>query len=166
MTTEKRRQAVLLMAEDNDDDFLLARSALEEARLLNDLRRVHDGVELLDYLRRRPPYEDADANPLPALILLDLNMPKIDGREALSQIRNDPALCHIPVVVLTTSSEERDVVESFRLSVAGYIIKPVDYRNFVEAVRTIDVYWTLSELPEEIVEDVDNACGASSVRAD
>ena len=141
MTTEKRLQAVLLMAEDNDDDFLLARSALEEARLLNDLRRVHDGVELLDYLRRRPPFEDPEANPLPALILLDLNMPKIDGREALSQIRNDPALCHIPVVVLTSSTAPEDVQQAYRLGVNSYIAKPVTFAGLVASLRILGLYW-------------------------
>ncbi len=139
--TENRRQAVLLMAEDNDDDFLLARSALEEARLLNDLRRVRDGVELLDYLRHQPPYEDARANPLPALILLDLNMPRLDGREALGEIRKDPALRHIPVVILTSSIAQEDVQQAYRLGVNSYIAKPVTFSGLVAALRILGFYW-------------------------
>lgn len=139
--TENRRQAVLLMAEDNDDDFLLARSALEEARLLNDLRRVRDGAELLDYLRHRPPYEDEEANPLPALILLDLNMPRLDGREALGEIRGDASLRHIPVVILTSSTAHDDVQQAYRLGVNSYIAKPVTFSGLVAALRILGFYW-------------------------
>ncbi len=110
--------------------------------MTNPLVHTVNGEEALAYLKD-------ETKDKPCLILLDLNMPKMNGIEFLGVAKADPALKKIPVVVLTTSSEERDVVQSFRLSVAGYIIKPVDYRNFVEAIRTIDLYWTLSELPEE-----------------
>ena len=97
-----------------------------------------------------------------AVVLLDLNMPKMNGIEFLRAVKADPTLRKTPVIVLTTSSEVRDVVESFRLSAAGYVIKPVDYRNFVEAIRTIDLYWTLSELPEGRTGERHALCRARS----
>jgi CheY-like chemotaxis protein len=108
----------------------------------NPLARAQNGEEALEYLSN-------PCNEKPCVILLDLNMPKMNGTEFLGIAKADPLLRKIPVIVLTTSNEERDVMESFRRSVAGYIVKPVDYRKFVEAIRTIDLYWTLSELPEQ-----------------
>jgi CheY-like chemotaxis protein len=121
---------------------MTVRRAFRDLKVTNPLVHTVNGEEALAYLKD-------ETKDKPCLILLDLNMPKMNGIEFLGVAKMDPALKKIPVVVLTTSSEERDVVQSFRLSVAGYIIKPVDYRNFVEAIRTIDLYWTLSELPEE-----------------
>jgi len=143
----------VLLVEDDSIDAMTVRRAFRELRVTNPLQHVINGEEALAYL------QDA-TNEKPCVILLDLNMPKMNGTEFLRIAKADPILKSIPVVVLTTSSEERDVVESFRLSVAGYIIKPVDYKNFVEAVRTIDVYWTLSELPEEKTEDAHVMCQA------
>ncbi|OHB67379.1 MAG: hypothetical protein A2Y76_12430, partial [Planctomycetes bacterium RBG_13_60_9] len=122
-------------------------------KVANALVHAVNGEEALAYLRNQ-------AKDKPCLILLDLNMPKMNGTEFLRIAKAEPGLKKIPVVVLTTSSEERDVVESFRLSVAGYIIKPVDYRNFVDAIRAINLYWTLSELPNETAEDADALCQA------
>lgn len=148
-----RNSKPVLLVEDDSIDAMTVQRAFRDLNVANPLKRATNGEEALAYLQN-------DANDKPCVILLDLNMPKMNGTEFLRIAKADPMLRKIPVVVLTTSSEERDVVESFRLSVAGYIIKPVDYRNFVEAVRTIDVYWTLSELPEEQTEDANALCEA------
>lgn len=136
----------VLLVEDDTIDAMTVRRAFRDLKVTNPLIHTVNGEEALAYLRE-------DAKDRPCLILLDLNMPKMNGIEFLTVAKADSVLKKIPVVVLTTSSEERDVVESFRLSVAGYIIKPVDYRNFVEAIRTINMYWTLSEMPDEDAED-------------
>lgn len=133
--------AIILMAEDDDDDFLLAKRALEEAHVLNELHRVCDGEELLDYLRRRGRYAVPSAASPPALILLDLNMPRKDGREALSEIKRDPALRQIPVVVLTNSASEAEVLRSYDLGVNSFIKKPVDFAGLAEALRVVGRYW-------------------------
>ena len=148
----------VLLVEDDTIDAMTVRRAFRDLNVTNPLGHALNGEEALAYLQD-------ESNEHPCVILLDLNMPKMNGTEFLKIVKADPSLRRIPVVVLTTSNEERDIVESFRLSVAGYIIKPVDYRKFVEAIQTIDLYWTLSELPEAIVDDVDNACDTSSVSA-
>jgi CheY-like chemotaxis protein len=131
----------VLLVEDDSIDAMTVRRAFKDLKLTNHLVHCLNGEEALAYLRD-PKNEE------PCVILLDLNMPRMNGTEFLKIAKNDGSLKTIPVIVLTTSNEERDVVESFRLSVAGYIIKPVDYKKFVDAIRTIDLYWTLSELPE------------------
>jgi len=138
----------VLLVEDDTIDAMTVRRAFRDLKVTNPLVHTVNGEDALTHLRE-------EASEAPCLILLDLNMPKMNGIEFLGVVKTDPALKKIPVVVLTTSSEERDVVESFRLSVAGYIIKPVDYRNFVEAMRTINLYWTLSEIPVEEPEVAD-----------
>ncbi len=150
-----RNSRPVLLVEDDSIDAMTVRRAFRELRVVNPLQHVINGEEALTYLRD-------EANDKPCVILLDLNMPKMNGTEFLKVAKADLTLRKIPVVVLTTSSEERDVVETFQLNVAGYIIKPVDYKNFVEAVRTIDVYWTLSELPEENAEDAHVLCETHS----
>ena len=135
---ERMEPAVILMAEDDPDDRLLTREAWAENRLINDLYFVEDGVELLDYLHRRGKYADA---PRPDLILLDLNMPRKDGREALAEIKTDPNLRCIPVVVLTTSKAEGDILRSYDLGVSGFITKPVTFDELVEAMRIVGEYW-------------------------
>lgn len=146
-----RSSRPVLLVEDDTIDAMTVRRAFRDLNVTNPLVHVTNGEEALDHLHD----ERSDK---PCLILLDLNMPKMNGIEFLAVAKADRALKRIPVIVLTTSSEERDVVESFRLSVAGYIIKPVDYRSFVDAIRTIDMYWTLSELPVENAEDTDALC--------
>ena len=131
----------LLLVEDDQIDARTVRRALEELGVADSMVHLTNGEEAMDYLR-------SAVNETPCLILLDLNMPRMNGAEFLKIAKADEHLKKIPVIVLTTSNEERDVIESFRLSVAGYIIKPVDYKKFVEAIRTIDLYWTLSEMPE------------------
>jgi CheY-like chemotaxis protein len=136
-----RRHVTILMAEDDEDDRLMARDALAEGRVTSDLRFVADGEELLQYLRHEGPYADGASAPRPALILLDLNMPKVDGREALAAIKGDPALRAIPVVILTTSKAEEDVQRAYDLGVNSFITKPVTFARLVETMTTFAAYW-------------------------
>jgi CheY-like chemotaxis protein len=131
----------ILMADDDEEDQMLASEALEEAQLGNDLRFVNDGEELLAYLRRQGRYADAASSPRPGLILLDLNMPRMDGREALQEIKADPSLRSIPVVILTTSRAQEDIVKTYDLGAAGFVVKPVVFDGLVDAVRAIGKYW-------------------------
>jgi CheY-like chemotaxis protein len=151
-----RNSKPVLLVEDDSVDAMTVRRAFKDLKVLNPLAHSVNGEEALAYLR------DC-SNEKPCVILLDLNMPKMNGIEFLKVAKADTDLRKIPVVVLTTSKEEYDIVRSFELSVAGYIVKPVDYRNFVEAVRTIDLYWMLSELPEQEVGDKDANFKASVV---
>ena len=133
--------STILIAEDDDDDFLLTEQALHEAKLLNPLARVVDGQQLMDYLQRHGDFRDRRSHPLPSLVLLDLNMPRKDGREALREIKASPQLRHIPVVVLTTSKAEEDIIRSYDLGVNSFIIKPVTFSGLVEAVKVLGRYW-------------------------
>ena len=139
---------VILLADDDEEDRMLASDALAESRVVNDLRFVEDGDELLDYLVHRGKYSDPRSSPAPGLILLDLNMPKKDGREALREIKADPDLRRIPIIVLTTSKAEEDILRSYDLSAASYITKPVTFAALAEMVRTLGKYWLeIVELP-------------------
>jgi CheY-like chemotaxis protein len=138
----------ILMADDDHDDCLLAREALQEARVVSELRVVQDGEELLQYLRREGAYAVPGAAPRPGLILLDLDMPRKDGREALEEIKADPALRAIPVIVMTTSQAENDIVQSYGLGAASYITKPVAFDSLVEVMQMLGRYWLeIVELP-------------------
>lgn len=140
---------LILMADDDADDRMMTKEAFEESHLANDLRFVEDGVELMDYLKRRGKYSDPKASPRPGLILLDLNMPKKDGREALEEIKEDPGLRHIPIVILTTSKEEEDIQRSYQLHANSYITKPVTFESLVAVVRALGRYWLeIVELPK------------------
>jgi len=130
----------LLIADDDPDDRLLAKEALIESRLVNQLYFVEDGQELLDFLHQRNAYNRETA-PRPGLILLDLNMPRKDGREALDEIKSDPHLRKIPIVILTTSEAEEDILRSYDLGVNSFIVKPVTFDGLVEVMRTISLYW-------------------------
>jgi len=142
----------ILMADDDEDDCMLAREALAESRLVNELHIVQDGEELMDYLYHRGQYIDKSNSPRPGLILLDLNMPKKDGREALREIKTDPDLKQIPVIVLTTSRAEEDIYRTYDLGANSFIIKPVTFASLVEVMRTIGKYWfEIVELPLEAV---------------
>jgi len=142
------RTITILMADDDEDDCLLVKRAFKTSKICNDLRFVSDGEELMDYLYRRDKYEGTDQAPRPGLILLDLNMPRKDGREALKEIKEDASLREIPVVVLTTSNEERDVLESYDLGANSYIAKPVTFEGLVEVVKSLGKYWfEIVELP-------------------
>ena len=143
-----RAPLAILLADDDPDDRLMAAEALEESRVVNELTTVEDGEELLEYLRCTGRYEGRD-KVLPALILLDLNMPKMDGREALQEIKSDPALRSIPVVVLTTSRAEEDILRSYDLGVNSFISKPVTFEGLVSIMGDIGRYWVeIVELPD------------------
>ena len=137
----------ILMVEDNPGDVRLTREALKGGKVLNQLHVVEDGVAALDFLYRRPPHQDA---PRPDLILLDLNLPKMDGREVLLRIKADETLKLIPVVVLTTSQAEEDVLRAYRLSANCYVTKPVDLHQFNRIVQAIEEFWlTIVRLPPQ-----------------
>lgn len=143
-----RLPIVILLAEDDEEDMQMTLDALKEHRLGNDLRVTRDGEELMDYLRREGSYGNGADAPTPGLILLDLNMPKKDGREALGEIKSDAALRQIPVIVLTTSKAEEDVVRSYDLGVNSFITKPVTFAGLAEAMRVVSEYWfEIVELP-------------------
>ncbi len=138
----------ILLADDDPEDRMLAHDALQESRVANRLDMVVDGEDLMDYLYRRGAYESLKGTPLPGLILLDLNMPRKDGREALREIKSDPNLRRIPVVVLTTSRAEEDIFRTYDLGVNSFITKPVTFEQLVEVVRTVGRYWVeFVELP-------------------
>lgn len=139
----------ILICDDDEDDRMLTQQALEQAHIANDLRFVEDGEDLLDYLNQRGKYAGENGlAPRPGLILLDLNMPKVDGREALKLIKTDLALREIPVVVLSTSSLDEDIVKSYQLGVNSFITKPVTFTGLVEAMHVLGRYWLeIVELP-------------------
>lgn len=142
------RRIPILMAEDDPDDRLMAKEALEEVRLANELHFVENGEELLDFLKRRNGYEDPAASPRPGVILLDLKMPRVDGFDALEVIKEDPELRNIPVVVMTTSRADEDVIRSYDLGVSGYVTKPVTFEGLVEVMKALGQYWfEIVELP-------------------
>lgn len=143
-----RTTIVILMADDDEDDCILAREALAESRLTNILHCVQDGEELMDYLHQRGKYAVQSSAPRPGLILLDLNMPKKDGREALKEIKTDSYLRRIPVVVLTTSKADEDIYRTYDLGANSFITKPVTFESLVEVMQTIKKYWfEIVELP-------------------
>jgi len=145
---QERNPIQILLADDDAEDRMLARDALEENRLANNLDTVEDGEDLLDYLYRRGKHADKADLPLPGLILLDLNMPRKDGREALQEIKADQKLKRIPVVVLTTSQAEEDVLKTYDLGVSGFITKPVTFEGLVETMKALAKYWfEIVELP-------------------
>ena len=138
----------VLVAEDNPDDRRLTEEAWKEARLGNELRFVHDGKELLDYLYNRGMYTDAETSPRPGVILLDLNMPQISGCEALLEIKTDPALARIPVIILTTSKSGQDIFKTSLLGVNGYITKPTTFQGYIEMMKNLVNNWSeMIDLP-------------------
>ncbi|ENN98090.1 MULTISPECIES: response regulator [Pseudoalteromonas] len=148
MPYSKVKPITILMADDDEDDRLLTQDALAESRVLNELHFVEDGVELLEYLERKGKFEDKNSSPRPGLILLDLNMPRMDGREALETIKANPNLKGIPVVILTTSKQEEDMVKGYNLGAASYITKPVTFDGLVDLMKTLGKYWVeFVELP-------------------
>lgn len=138
---KKSKAFTVLLAEDDPDDRQITKEAFEESKLANDLRFVENGEELLDYLYRRGKYADPADSPRPALILLDLNMPKKDGRQALKEIKADPKLKNLRIVILTTSKEPEDIEEAYGLTAASYITKPVKFKELVDVVKTLGKYW-------------------------
>ena len=149
MSQPSGNRIVILMADDDADDRMLTRDALEESRVLNDLRFVEDGEELMEYLTRKGKFADPETSPKPGLILLDLNMPKKDGREALKEIKSDPELRRIPIVVMTTSKAEEDVFRSDDCGASSFITKPVTFDRLVDLMKALGNYWVeFVELPE------------------
>lgn len=147
MTTIKEPVAIL-MADDDDDDFLLTKKALKESKLLNTLVRVSDGEELVDYLLKQGAYKDKETI-RPGLILLDLNMPRKDGREALKEIKEHESLRDIPIVVFTTSKAEEDIYRTYQLGVNSFITKPVTFNSLLEVIASLGRYWfEIVELPK------------------
>ena len=151
-----RKPITILMADDDPDDRALTKEAFAESHVANDLRFVENGEELLDYLHRRGKFTDPVTSPWPGIILLDLNMPKKDGREALREIKSDPRFRSIRVVIMTTSKAEEDVVRSYDLSASSYITKPVTFERLVDVVKALGKYWL------EIVELPPNGDGSSA----
>jgi CheY-like chemotaxis protein len=138
----------ILLVEDNPGDARLTREALAHSKVRNNLHNARDGEEAIAFLRREPPFQDA---PTPDLILLDLNLPRRDGREVLEDIKRDPALMHIPVVILTSSQAEEDILRSYRLHANCFITKPVDLEQLTKVVQGIEQFWfTLVRLPPEV----------------
>ena len=150
MKTKEGKVITILLADDDPDDRQLTRDAFAENRLANVLNTVDDGEELLEYLQRRGRYADQRNEPLPGLILLDLNMPRKDGREALKEIKADANLRRIPIVVLTTSKAEEDILRTYDLGVNSYITKPVTFKSLVELIKLLGRYWfEVVELPPD-----------------
>jgi len=150
MNKNQSKPILILLADDDADDRLLAAEALEESHLNNELHCVEDGEELMDYLKHRGKYSDPASAPRPGVILLDLNMPRKDGREALREIKSDPALRAIPVIVLTTSRAEEDIYRTYDLGVNSFITKPVSFEGLIEVMRALGRYWfEIVELPSD-----------------
>lgn len=148
MSHDPRRPHVILMADDDEDDRLLAREALAEARVPGEFRSVPDGEHLLAYLYRRDQYADAARSPRPGVVLLDLNMPRMDGREALRRIRAEPAFRSLPVVIMTTSRAGTDIARGYELGANTVIAKPVTFDGMVDVMRALGRYWfEIAELP-------------------
>ena len=145
-----QRPISILVADDDPDDRMMIEEAFTENRVANKIVFVEDGEQLLAYLRREGEYADLADEPYPGIILLDLNMPKKDGREALRDLKADPDLCRIPIIVLTTSQAEEDIVRTYGLGVSSFITKPVSFEGLVEAVQVICQYWIqIVALPPE-----------------
>lgn len=138
----------ILLVEDNPDDEALTLRALKQNRIDNGVVVARDGAEALDYLFGKGKYAERDLNAMPALILLDLKLPKVDGLEVLKQLRADPLTALLPVAILTSSSEEHDLIAGYKLGLNSYILKPVDFDQFTEAVRNLGIYWlAINETP-------------------
>jgi CheY-like chemotaxis protein len=144
---EQLKEVEILLVEDNPNDAELAIRALKKHNLANNVYIAKDGVEALDFIFARGKYADRDINDKPKVVFLDLKLPKVDGLEVLKKIKSDEKTKTIPVVVLTSSTEERDIIESYQLGVNSYIVKPIDFDKFVEAVSELGLYWLLLNQP-------------------
>jgi two-component system response regulator len=142
-----REHARILLVDDDLVDCEAVFRAFKTHKIVNPMFVAHDGVEALEFLRREGAFADASVAPTPSLILMDLQMPRMNGLECLTQIKNDPDLCHIPVIIFTSSRKEEDVVASYKHGAASFITKPVTFDKLMDTIRTLDLYWSLSELP-------------------
>ena len=148
MNLSETKPIEILLVEDSPSDAALTMEALKEGKIANRLTHVEDGVEAMDFLRQKGKYAKASR---PDLIMLDLNLPRKDGREVLAELKNDPELKLIPIIVLTTSRSDKDILQSYRLNANCYITKPVDFPNFIEVVKSIEQFWlTVVTLPRNI----------------
>ena len=136
----------ILLVEDSENDIELTLAALDQHNLANEVIVTRDGEEALNYLYRRGPFQTREAGN-PAVVLLDLKMPKTDGKEVLRQVKTDPELKAVPVVILSSSKEERDVIECYHLGVNAYVVKPVDFHEFVDAVKELGLFWSILNVP-------------------
>ncbi len=151
---KRKNNIIILIADDDSDDRLMIKEALEEIDLSNTIHFVEDGEQLMDYLKRRGSYKDMSDLPLPGLIILDLNMPKKDGREVLSEIKIERGLSMIPVVVFTTSKAEEDILRSYNLGVNSFITKPISFDSLVDIMKTLARYWLeIVELPGNMINN-------------
>ncbi|WP_138511787.1 response regulator [Maricaulis alexandrii] len=154
--SQENRLFTILMVDDDPDDRLLFKEACEEVRLRNPLEFLENGEQLVDYLRRKGAYTHLEGAPYPGIILLDLNMPLKDGREALEEIKNDADLRHIPIIVLTTSKDEDDILSSYGLGASSYIVKPISLDRLMRVVNSIGEYWVqIVEVPQSDNGDED-----------
>jgi CheY-like chemotaxis protein len=155
-------RSLILLVEDNPDDEELTLLAFEQGGITNPIRVAHDGVEALDYLLATGTYVDRSTQELPTLILLDLQLPRINGLEVLQRIRSNPQIGLIPVVILTTSNEQQDLIESYSLGCNSYIRKPVDYDQFLKAIQQLGMYWLITNTPPPLLliqdDDTQSAC--------
>ncbi len=138
----------VLMAEDSEHDIIATKRAWKQSNIMNELKVVKDGEECLDYLYRRGKYSDPASSPRPGILLLDIRMPKMDGLTVLKHVREDEKIRHLPVIILTTSRMEEDRIKGYNLGVNAYVMKPVGFQNFSEAVKMINLFWEIVELPE------------------
>ncbi len=141
------KKFVVLMAEDNEHDIIATQRAWKKNNIANPLNIVRDGEECLDYIYQRGKYSKPETAPQPGILLLDIRMPKMDGLEVLKHIREDKQFKRLPVIILTTSREEEDRLRSYELGVNAYIVKPVGFENFCQAIKTINLFWELVEFP-------------------
>jgi CheY-like chemotaxis protein len=139
--SDTKNPIVIMIADDDAEDRMLVKEALEENRLMNILQFTENGEDLMNFLHNKGKYSDKEKHPRPGLILLDLNMPKKDGREALREIKKDPELKLIPVVILTTSKAEEDIIKTYDLGVSSFITKPVTFSSLVDTMKTLSKYW-------------------------
>jgi CheY-like chemotaxis protein len=142
-----RKPLVVLLAEDDEHDIVATKRAWNKHNIANTLHVVNDGEECLDYLHQRGKYTEPGSAPRPGILLLDIKMPKMDGLTVLEHVRKDEKLRHLPVIILTTSKAEEDRLRGYNLGVNAYIVKPVGFENFSDAVRAINIFWQLVELP-------------------
>jgi CheY-like chemotaxis protein len=139
----------ILLVEDNENDIELTLNALQDCHLSNEVYAVRDGADALDYMYQRNGYKDRTEG-LPCVILLDLKMPRVDGLQVLRTLKSDPALRHVPIVMLTSSREERDLVVSYDLGVNAFVVKPVDFHQFVQAIRNLGIFWAIINEPPPV----------------
>lgn len=139
-----KNNTVILLVEDNPDHVLLIKEALTTNNIINEVRVVKDGEEALDYLYRRGQYADPQKSPRPTFIILDIKLPKIDGQEVLKAIKTDPELKHIPVIVLTTTTEDEEIVKSYKNGANSYITKPIDPQEFFDKIKNLKLYWMIT----------------------